>query len=38
MARFSDDLLNRIKSDVSLVRLVEQSGVMSMAIYFDSLS
>ena len=27
MARFSDDMINRIKSDVSLIRLVEASGV-----------
>ena len=27
MARFSDNMINRIKSDVSLIRLVEASGV-----------
>ena len=27
MARFSDEMINRIKSDVSLIHLVESSGV-----------
>ena len=27
MARFSDDMINRIKNEVSLIRLVESSGV-----------
>ncbi|WP_045857289.1 CHC2 zinc finger domain-containing protein [Teredinibacter purpureus] len=27
MARFSDEVINRIKSEVSLIRLVETSGV-----------
>jgi DNA primase len=27
MARFSDEMINRIKSEVSLIRLVESSGV-----------
>ncbi len=34
MARFSNDLLERLKREVSLVRLVENRGVTGM-LWFD---